>query len=377
MFLIKRIKKIKLLSDKNQFCSESVLILYALLLSCLLISCGKNTHSHQYAMPPVEVETITISLSTKAKIIESVGELVSPQTTEVSSENMGKIVYLNIPEGKEVGVGHILARIDDSTTQADIKVANAKLKNAGENYKRMETLKNEGAISQQALDNALEVLQTAEGEAEKAESVEIKTTIAAPFSGVLSLRKISLGEFIDSGDPIVRISQINPLHLVFSLPEQYASQIKIDQSINFMVSDSSKDYSAKISAIDPYIDPASRMIQIKAIVSNPNKELLPGRFTTVSLEVGKIENAILIPQEALIQEGDKKSVAVVDKDNTVIFKEVSISRWDQNSIFISDGLINGDVVITSGHQKVHSGSKVIPKESNSIHNQILDKKNPQ
>lgn len=377
MFLIKRIKKIKLISDKNQFHCESVLILYALLFSFLLTSCGKNVHPYQHAMPPVEVETITVSASTKAKVIESVGELISPQTTEVSSENMGKIVYLNIPEGKEVGVGHILARIDDSTTQADIKVSNAKLKNASENYKRMQTLKSEGAISQQALDNALEVLQTAEGESEKAESVESKTTITAPFGGVLSLRKISLGEFVDSGDPIVRISQINPLYLVFSLPEQYASQIKTDQNISFMITDSSKEYSSKISAIDPYIDPATRMVQVKAIVLNPNKELLPGRFTTVSLEVGEIENAILIPQEALMQEGDKKSVAVVDKDNTVVLKDVTVSKWDQNSILVSEGLMTGDVVITLGHQKVRPGSKVIPKEFTSTHNQILDKTIPQ
>ncbi len=350
-----------------------ILILYISLFGFIFTACGLKPQNHMNSMLPLEVETIKVSPSTKAKIIESTGELISPQTTEVNSENMGKIVYLNIPEGKEVSLGHVLARVDDSTTLADIKIAKAKLQNAQENFKRMQALKNEGAISQQALDNVFEVLQTAEGESERAESLETKTSIIAPYTGLLSLRKVSLGAFVDSGDPVVRISQVDPLHLVFTLPEQYASQIKINQDVKFMISNSPKEYLAKLTVIDPYIDPNTRFVQLKATVPNPKRELLPGRFANISLEVANIKDAILIPQEALIQEGSKKQVAVVTKENTVTFKEVTVSEWDKDVILISSGLAKGDVVITSGHQKVYPGSKVIPKPFNAIHNPNLDR----
>ena len=369
--------KVKLILNKKQILNKLVLILYIAISSFTFTACGLKQRNHMNDMPSAEVETIKISSAPKIKIIESVGELISPQTTEVTSENMGKIIYLNIPEGKEVSRGHVLARIDNSTTLADIKTAKAKLQNAQGNFKRMQALKNEGAISQQVLDNALEVLQTAEGESEKAESVEMKTAILAPYSGLLSFRKVSLGAFIDSGDPVVRISQADPLHLLFSLPEQYVSQIKIGQNVKFMLGNTSGDLSAKITVIDPYIDPNTRSVQIKAVVPNPKRELLPGRFANVSLEVENIKDAILIPEESLIQEGSKKQVAVLSGDNTVAFKEVTVSEWDKDSVLISEGLMDGDVIITSGHQKIHPGSKVTPKEFNSIHNKILDKQIPE
>ena len=365
--------KIKSILNKKILSNKSVLMFCVSLFSLIFTACGLKPQSHMHDMPPIEVETTKISSSQKIKTIEAVGELVSPQTTEVTSENMGKIVYLNIPEGQEVSVGHLLAKIDDSTPLADIKVAKAKSQNARENFKRMETLKNEGAISQQAFDNAIEVLQTAEGELEKAESVETKTSIVAPYTGLLSFRKVSLGAFIDSGDPIVRISQVDPLNLIFSLPEKYISEIKVGQNIKFMVTNSPIEHLAKIIVIDPYVDPDTRFVQVKANVTNPRKELLPGRFANINLEISPVPNVILIPQEALMQDGLKKQVAIVTEENTVFFKEVIVSEWEKDTVLISSGLMDGDVVITSGHQKVRQGSKVIPKSFSTIHNPILEK----
>lgn len=339
--------------------------------------CGLSRHHQMPNMPPAEVETIKISLSGKVKEIEAAGELISPQTTEVNSEIMGKIIYLNIPEGKEVSVGHVLAKIDDSTTIADIKVAKAKAENASANYKRMQALKTEGAISQQVLDNAAEQLGVTEGELEKAESLETKNSIFAPYTGLLSLKNISLGAFIDSGDSVVRISQVDPLHLIFSLPEQYISQLKINQTVKFEVSGSEKIYTGKISVIDPYIDPETRSVQIKAVVPNTFRELLPGRSAKVRLEISNISNIISIPSEALIQDGDKKQVAIIDENNTVSMREVTVRDWDKDSVIVSHGLVEGEIIITSGYQKVFPGSMVIPKPFNKIHNQTLDKQVPQ
>ena len=323
--------------------------------------------------PPQEVETIKVKPTNQSRYLKAIGSLESPQTTELTSENAGKIIYLNIPEGKVVNKGHILAQIEDGTLRASSNVAKAKLKNAEENYNRMKVLKDEGAVSEQTLDNALERFDSAKGEMELATSKQLKSAITAPYTGALSLKKVSLGAYIDPGDVIVRISQIDPLNLVFSLPEQYVSEIKTDQNIKFTISDSSANYQAKILVIDPYIDPNTRTVNIKAVVQNPKQELLPGRFEDVFLEVANITNAISIPQEALIQEGNTKKVALVTKKNIVKLKEVTASQWEEDTVLISEGLMAGDVVITSGHQKVQEGSKVIPKPYIPIHNKQLDK----
>ncbi len=339
-----------------------------------LCSCSQiknNSSSNKAHSFSAEVEVIEIGKDSFTNKLKATGSLESPQSTELTSEIAGKIIYLNIPEGQFVNEGHTLARVNNTTNQAEIEVAKAKLENAQTNHNRMKSLKEEGAVSQQTLDNTLEVLRVAEGELNRVNAVSSMTVITAPFSGVPSIRKISLGQYIDPGDPIVRISQIDPIYLLFSLPEQYIAEVMLGQEVAFNIDN--KEYKAKVTVVDPYIDPNTRTVQIKATTRNPKMELLPGRFASISLNINSIKDAILIPTEALIQEGEKKQVALVSKDNVVIFQEVSISNWDKDSILVSSGLMAGDIVITSGHQKVFPGSKVTPKPYNPIHNKILDK----
>ena len=340
----------------------------------LCSSCSQiknNSSNHEAPSFSPEVEVIEIGKNSFTDKLKATGTLESPQSTELTSEIAGKIIYLNIPEGQFVKEGHILAKVNNTTNQAEIEVAKAKLENAQTNYNRMKSLKEEGAISQQALDNTQEVVRVAEGEFNRVNAVSSMTLILAPFSGVPSIRKISLGQYIDPGDPIVRISQIDPIYLLFSLPEQYISEVMVGQEVSFNLDN--KEYKAKVTVVDPYIDPNTRTVQIKATARNPRMELLPGRFASISLSIKNIKDAILIPTEALIQEGEKKQVALVSKDNVVAFQEVSIGTWNKDFILISSGLMTGDTVITSGHQKVFPGSKVITKTYNPIHNKILDK----
>src|SRR3989338_712516 len=165
---------------------------------------------------PVQVEALEVKPGNNRNILTATGTLESPKTTELTSETSGKIIYLNIPEGKLVNKGQLLAKINDSTVLAEKKISEGKLKNAKDNFERMKVLREKGAISQQTLDNILEVLNTAEGEYERSVSSRQMTDVVAPFSGVLSIKKVSEGAFIEPGDVIVRISQIDPLHLIFS-----------------------------------------------------------------------------------------------------------------------------------------------------------------
>ena len=347
-----------------------------------LTSCSQKTNSPQkskqenfpsmFELPPVEVETLTIMPGVFIKTVETVGELQSPETTLISSDLMGKITYLNIPEGMFVNAGFVIAKVQDTTEQADLSVYEAKLSRAEAFYKRMKALHDEGAISDQRLDDSLEILNIAKGELNNRRSILNKTVIATPFAGVLSLKEVGFGAYLTPGDPIVRISKINPIDLVFSLPEKHLTKIRPGKSVKFKLEGSEKEYLGIVRTIDPYINPEERTVQVKAKVTNNSNEFLPGRFATVSFEIERIPNSILLPQEAIVLEGNTTKVFTVsDSGNEAIEKIVTVSDWNDKDAHITEGLKTGEDVITSGQQKIRNGSKIIPKPYIKINNPNL------
>lgn len=363
--------------------SKKLIYILFIALSVLNTSCGKKGPpgaggppgfgTGGFKPPPTVVEVIKATPKDFSNTLSTVGEIVSPETTEISSEIMGKIIYLNVPEGKVVEKGHVIARIEDNDLKAKTKSTEAKLKKAKSYYERMKALNTEGAISDQDLDDAIEALDVAEAELEDTKAVQNRSEIKAPFTGSLSFKNVSLGSFIDPGNTIVRITQLNPLDIHFALPEKYISHIKVGQSIKFSFAENDKTYFARVRTIDPYVDPESRSVQIKGIINNKSRELLPGRFANVHLEVSKKKGVLSIPQEALIQEGNLKKVYIVTKENIVEERVVKVGDWNDSSVQIVSGIKPNETVITSGFQKVRPGSKVETKPFEPIHNKELDR----
>ncbi len=354
-------------------------ILGILLLSYYVTACAQKNNPFtqnftQNGNAPINVEVIKIKPLSLNETINTTGELQSPESIEITSDVNGKITYLNIPEGTEVNKGYVLAQVEDDTIQADLKINEAKYNNAKTNFKRIESLKEQGAVSQQVFDNALETLNTTLGEVERTKSVLHRTKIQTPFSGIFSLKKISLGSYISSGDTIVRLTKINPLHLIFSVPEKYLHDVNVGQEINFIISASKKAYKAKIAVLDPYVDPDTRSVRIQAIVFNSNKELRPGNFADINIITMSKQNRLLLPEEALIQENDKKFVfKVSNKKHKVFKKEVKIGIWNDGIVEIVNGLKPEDLIITSGYQKVKDGSIVNITNYQKILNPYLRK----
>lgn len=341
-------------------------------------SCSKSSKQHSghnsFHEMPIEVESTKVKTSSFNKSVLSVGEISSPQSTIISSEIEGRITYLNIPEGKNIDKGHVLVKVNDLTSMANLKIEEVKLNNAKIEYERIKKLNIEGAVSNQTLEKAERDLDVAEATVESYNSEDIKTNIVAPFNGKLSFKKVSLGTVIMPGDEIVRITQTYPLDLIFSLPEKYVSSIKEGQTLKFTLEKNDKKYTAKIVAIDPYINPENRAVLIKATILENSKELLPGRFVTVNLATENKLNAIQIPQEAIIQEGNTNKVFII-KNNIAEVKNIEIGDWSENTVEILKGLNTGDEVVTLGHQKIKSGSKVITKSSKEINNLKTGNKN--
>lgn len=344
----------------------TTLCLLALLSACETTS-GAPTPVER---PPTPVQTIVLEPAEIPSTLSAVGSLVSPQTTELSTEIGGKIVSLNIPEGKRIKKGHVLARIDYEQAQAAVVIAQARATNAQKTLERLKKLSSR-ARSQQALDDARAELDSAAGQVADATSVLRKTTLAAPFSGVLGLKLVSLGAYLDPGTPIVRLTQINPLHLIFTLPQRYVLQLKTGQTVRSAVGDCAQTFSAVISVIDPYIDPATRSVQIQAVVPNTEGTLLPGMAAAVRVEIENIPNALLVPEEAIIRQGTKRLVYTVGPEQTVTPTEIRLGQFFMNRVQIEHGVSAGDSIVVAGHQKLGPGAKVAPQPYEPIANPNL------
>jgi len=174
-----------------------------------------------------------------------------------------------------------------------------------------------------------------------------KTSVRAPFSGKIGLRSISPGTYITPTLLVAKLVNIGRLKITFSIPEKYASQVKMNSYLTFKVAGSTVNYTAKVYAIEPEVEIATRTLKVRAIAENKDGKLLPGTFANVELPLDIIKDAIVVPTEAIIPVQNGKKVFISDKG---MAKEVMVetaTRTDA-SILVLSGLKAGDTVITSG-----------------------------
>jgi membrane fusion protein (multidrug efflux system) len=290
--------------------------------------------------------------------LPAVGSLRSRETTTVAADSSGLLVYLDIPEGKRVEKGHVLARLDDEQARARLQVAEARYRNAQAEIERLRPLLDQGVISRSALDAAEAELETAEGLVEDARSARGKTTVRAPFTGVLGLQTAQPGQYLSSGDPIVQITKVDPLELIFSLPEDQAGLVEVGQTALGMVGGCGPRFEARVEAIDPVVDPATRTLSLQAVVPNPDGILRPGMSVRVRLIVGIEEDQVVIPHEALVRQGTRYLVWLVGEDDTANPGAVRVGAFLSDGVQILQGVGIGDEVVVAGHQKLRPGQPV-------------------
>ena len=343
-----------------------------LVLGCLLFgACQKTAEpSRSPAPPPIPVQTLTLEAQHLPRTISAVGGLESPQTTQVTADRSGKIVFLDIPEGQEVRQGHVLARIDAAEAQAAVDVAQAQYQNAQATLERLTKLPPK-ARSQQALDNAQAAVRTTKGELDEATTILRKMTIRAPFTGRLGLRQVSLGTYLEPGDAVVRITQVHPLHLVFSLPQHYVPDLATGQRIRGVVGQCTSRFTATVSVIDPFLNPDTRSVTVQAVVPNEERTLLPGMAAALRLEVARLSDAISIPLEAIIRQGTKRLVYTLQDDNLVASQHVQLGQFALQRVEVLSGLTPGDTIIVAGHQKLRPGDRVQPSPYEPVENTNL------
>ncbi len=274
------------------------------------------------------------------------GTLMPAEQIEIHPEVAGRIIVLRINEGKPVAAGTLLVKLYDADLQAQLRKLVVQKENQEKIVERSKKLLSADNISQQDHDLTTTQLNTILSDIDLIKAQIDKTEVRAPFNGVIGLRNVSLGAYVTPTTLIAKLQQINPLKIDFFVPEKYAVSIAEGEKVSFKVDGFREDFSGKIYAIEPDIDPATRSLKIRAFVNNPAAKLHPGAFAKVNLDIENI-TAVVIPTQAVIPQTRGKKV-VISKDGKAVFQEVVTGFRDENNIQVTSGLAAGDTVVTTG-----------------------------
>jgi len=288
----------------------------------------------------------------------------SDESITVRPEVAGRISAIRFQEGQRVAKGATLILLDPAINQAEVQQGRANLKLAQSKYDRAVDLAKSNFISGQAKDEAENNLRVAEAGVQLAEAKLAKTEIKAPFSGIIGLRVVSVGDYVKEGADVVNLESIDPLKVDFRVPEIYLKQVKVGQSLQVQLDAlPGKTFEGSVYAVNPLVDAAGRSIVIRAIVRNPDTSLRPGMFARVRLITRDEKEALVVPEQAIVPQGDEQFVfRVVDgKANRV---KIDVGQRRDGVVQVLKGLAPTDVVVTAGQLKIREGTPITVATAN-------------
>jgi membrane fusion protein (multidrug efflux system) len=310
------------------------------------------------ATAPLVVEAAKVQLLALPQTITTVGSLRSDESITVRPEVAGRINAILFKEGQHVAKGATLIRLDPAINAAEVQQARANLKLAQSKYQRAVDLAKQNFISGQAKDEAENNLRVAEAAVALADARLAKTEIRAPFAGVIGLRVVSLGDYVKEGADVVNLEAIDALKVDFRVPEIYLAQVQVGQTLNVALDAlPGKTFEGKVVALNPLIDAAGRSIVIRAVVRNSDTTLRPGMFARVTLITRDEREALVIPEQAIVPQGDEQYVFRI-VDGKVARVKVDIGRRRDSRVEVLKGLTRDDVVVTAGQLKLRDGVPV-------------------
>jgi len=325
----------------------------------LVLACGQGPGGPPQ-FPPAPVQVIQAEPRTLPRTITAVGSLESPQMTTVASEIDGRVESLALPEGQQVQAGAALARLDTKTASAALAVAQARLQNAKDRLARLEPLRAQGVTSQQAFDDARSEFDAATGAHDEIATRLAKHTIRAPFAGTIGLKQVNVGQYVKAGDPIVEITPAHALELHFAVPQKYVAELAVGQRVEGVVGRCELRFEGAVTAVDPRVDPRTRMVGLRAGVTKTSGPLVPGMAVRVRLVVAEIPGAIVLPQEAIVRQGTRHVVYTLNAKNEAEMHDVSLGEFFLDGVHVPSGVTAGETVVVAGQQKLRPGGPAAP-----------------
>lgn len=332
-----------------------------------------------FAPPPDAVTTIVARRETWPSTLNVIGTAEAIQGVTVSADLPGTVARINFESGKPVRAGDVLVELDTRQERAQLAAAEAQRDLARINFNRTQELVKQGVTARTEYDNTSAQQKATEAQVGEIQATIERKTIRAPFSGILGLRQINLGQYLAAGQAIVPLQALNPIYVNFGVPQQSAPQMRGGRTLHVTSDDlPGATFSGRVTAVDSVINEATRNIQVQATLPNPEGKLRPGMFVQVQVVLGASRQVISLPASAINYAPYGDSVFVLtdltDPKGKIYrgvhqqFVKVEGSRGDQ--VAVVSGVNPGDEVVTSGVFKLRNGAAV------QVNNKIKPPNNP-
>ena len=310
------------------------------------------------AAQAVMVEAITATTAPMPQSITAVGSLRSDESVTMRPEVAGRVSAIGFQEGRPVAKGTVLVKLDPAINEAEVLQAKANLTLAKAKYDRAVDLQKQGFISGQARDEAENSLKVMEASLALATAKLNKMEIRAPFSGLIGLRSVSVGDYVKEGQDMVNLESIDPLKVDFRVPEIYLKQVQLGQKLEVSLDAMpGRKYEGTVSAINPLVDAAGRAIVIRAQVRNADTMLRPGMFARVKLLTKDERDALVLPEQALVPQGEEQYVFRV-VDGKAARTKVELGQRREGKVEVVRGVSPGETIVTAGQLKLRDGTPV-------------------
>ncbi len=319
------------------------------------------------AMPPAAVSVATARMQEWAPQLHSVASLTAVQGVEVSTPLPGKVTRILFHSGQRVHAGRLLVQIDDSSQQAQLRHDRALARLAAINLKRAKRLFANKAASRADVDTAQANYEAARAQVAADRAVLRKLAVRAPFTGVLGVRQVDLGQYVNPGQALVSLQSWDPLYVDFTLPQQYLPEVHTGDRVRLRVNAYPKTtFTGTVQAIGSRVEPTTRNFRVRARVPNADHRLRPGMFATVTLVRSVARTVLTVPVTAIAYNTYGDYVYVVEKKQeagkTVLIARqrlVSVGPQRGGLVEISKGLKAGERVVSAGQVKLRDGSVIV------------------
>jgi membrane fusion protein (multidrug efflux system) len=339
-----------------------LLLFLALVLPGVFVACEKP--GGQKGGPPGGFATHVIAVKALREAITErlrvVGTVLANEAVDLKSEVDGRIVAIHFEEGQQVKDGQVLLSLDAGETEAMLAEAEASQRWAQSKWQRASELLKNRTMSQQEADEA-----RAQFDMSAAKVVQIRErlrdlTIKAPFSGVIGARQVSPGQVVSRETIVAKLSDLDPVKVEGNVPERFLALARTGASFQLSIAAfPSETFAGEVYFVAPQIDPVSRTALVKARVANPDLRLKPGMFASAELTLQVKQNALAIPEAALMPQGENFAVIVVDEQMTATMRPVKPGIRTAGRVEIVEGLREGETVVVEGWQKTRPGGKVV------------------
>ena len=317
--------------------------------------------------PPDAVTTIIAAQEEWPATLNAIGTVAAVQGVTVTADLSGIVSRISFDSGKTVQKGDVLVQLDTRQEEAQRSGAESQLQLARLNFQRMQGLVEQDAVSRAEYDAAAAAFKQAEARLGEIRATIERKTIRAPFSGVLGIRQVNLGQYLTGGDPVVPLQALNPIYVNFGVPQQEATEMHIGRGVRITVGElSGGEFTGRISALDSVVDQTTRNVQVQATLPNAGGKLRPGMFVQTQVTLGADRHVVALPASAINYAPYGDSVFVVgDMKNPkgqtyrgVRQQVVKLGAARGDQIAVLSGINPGEEIVSSGVFKLRNGAPV-------------------